>query len=279
MTSSLLKTAQAFYRLSQDQFQAVKQACENALRARFSDPNQASIKTVSLIDRQVKVDIHLSDVAAKQTNLSELTKTMKFAVGQIDPSLQVSVTLDLSTNYIISDASRKNFRKSLRHKLAQNAPGNVQSVIEESLKGIPGSRLTNLSVADTMVDAQIEVPQEHSFTASQLGTTLTRAIQTVLPGGRVNVTLNFQTKTASRAKRAQDQQAAVQAAVAQALQGLRGVDLKSFVYQPETKHVLVEVAKANGSQISAQQISSFLTGKLQAVAPGFSAIATATTVL
>ena len=57
--TNLLHTAQAFYRVSQDTLTPVKVAVENALAARFPDTQTASIKTVSVIDKQVKVVIHL----------------------------------------------------------------------------------------------------------------------------------------------------------------------------------------------------------------------------
>lgn len=368
--TNLLRTAQSFYRISQDTLSPVKAAVEQALSARFPDAQVASIKTVSVIDKQVKVTIHLEPAAAQQTNLTELTQMMRFAISKIDPTLQVSCTLDMSSNAtvyasrkkrvktaqtangdplgpvrsaidsvlavsvppdvaevqaialvgqtvkvemlfhpergtfsrgqietLLSQAIRRvnpslqlslvlnisseekvaSFRKKLRVKLAQEASANVEATIQESLKGIPGSRLTNVVISGLRIDASIEVPEQHSFTASQLGTTLTKAIQSVLPGGQVIATLSFSTnKTASQRKKAQDRKADVQSVVSSAIAGLQHMALKSFVFQPETKHVLVEVGKSMDSKITAQQISAFLTNKIQAVAPGFSAIATTT---
>jgi hypothetical protein len=157
-------------------------------------------------------------------------------------------------------------------KLAQDPTAAIQQILIDTLRSIPGTKLREMKVGGGQVNAEIEVPAKHSFTASQLGNSLTAAIQQVAPGFKVIPILSFSTAKHAQVK-SSDQEALAKNAVMQALQGNK---LLSFVWQPETKHILAEVKKFN-NKVSAQQLSAYLTAKVQEAAPGFSVTATLST--
>jgi hypothetical protein len=268
MITNLSKAASLFLKTSQDPLAPVRNAIDTVLAQKVS-PDMAQVKSISLIGNTVKIEMELTPAGGSITR-SQLEGILVPAVKVVNPALQVSVVVSLS-----SEGKVAVFRKRLNIKLAQEMTSNIKATIEESIKGIPGSKLLEVSMSGTNVDAKIEVPQQHSFTAQQLSDTLTKAIQSVAPGSKVMALLSFSTaKTASFKKKADAQQDAQNVVIA-ALSGLQNIGLHSFVWQPETKHILVEVGKSMDSKITTQQISAFLTNKIQAVAPGFSVIATA----
>jgi len=260
-------------RAQQDPMAAIRSAIDSTLATNVS-PDVAEVQTIAWVNQAVKVEMLLHPERGNVSR-SQLESLLNAAVKKVNPALQLNLIFNIS-----SEGKVASFRKKLNIKLAQEAETNVKLTIEESLKGIPDSKLLSLNIAGLNVGTNIEVPEKHSFTASQLEDTLTRAIQSVMPGGRVGVTLHFQTtKSASRRKYAQDMKTVVQNIIASALTTAGGLGLRSFVFQPETKHVLVEIGKASDNKLTSQQISAFLTNKIQAVAPGFSAIATTTSIL
>lgn len=268
MTINLSKAASIFLKATEDPLAPIRNAIDKVLAEKVS-PQSAQVKSISWVDNTVKIDMELTPVGGNITR-SQLEAILVPAVKAVNPALQVSVTVSIS-----SDTKVASFRKRLNIKLAQEMASNVKATIEESIKGIPGSRLLEVSIAGTTIDAKIEVPQQHSFTAQQLGDTLTKAVQSVAPGSKVVALLSFSTAKTAGLKKKADAKQDVQNVVMTALSGLRNVGLHSFVWQPETKHILVEVGKSMDSTITTQQISAFLTNKIQAVAPGFSVIATA----
>lgn len=179
-TSDLLKQASKFLRLSQDNFQSIKEVIEKL----FPPGSGMFAQSVSLIGKEVKVVIHLDPSAATQTNRSQLQEQVSQVVRQIDPSLTVSLTIDMSSEGKIASILRK-------HKYAQDNSPAVRAAIEAVLINIPQSKLLDLKIAGNQVDAEIQVPQQHSFTASQLGNTLTQAVQSVAPGFKVVPILSF----------------------------------------------------------------------------------------
>lgn len=272
MTSltTLSKAASAFHKAAQDPMAPIRAAVDAALKEKVS-PTDASVKTITWIaDGTVKIDIELTP--GTQINRSQLEAILVPAVHAVNPALKISVTVSFS-----SETKVANFRKRLSIKLAQQAETDIKATLEQALQGIPGAKLLDLSVSNAQVDAKIEVPEQHSFTASQLGESLTKAIQSIAPGNKVVPLLSFSTgKTASSARRksAQDAKAAAQQVITSALSG-HNIGLHSFVWEPESKHILVEVGKKMNSKVSTQQISTFLTNQVQSVAPGYSVIATA----
>lgn len=153
----------------------------------------------------------------------------------------------------------------------------VSSAIELALQSIPGARLIDVATAGNRIDARIEVPEQHSFTASQLGKMLTNKIQAVAPGKEVIPTLSFTTqKLASRRKQAQDTKNLAQSEIAAALQN-SGLGMRGFVWQGESKHILVEVGVPREKKVSTKQVNDFLTQKIMNLAPGFTVITTLST--
>lgn len=313
MTIDLFKAATQFQKLAQDPFATVKAAIEAGI-----DQTYFPIKTITMIGNTVKVDISLPTGKDQGTIVglrSSLQKQVNDIVKKINPALEASVTLSMESEEKVASV-RARFAKM--HKLADCLPGDplcgdigdykgapleptkpagkpvgkptakpdanklddgsqVSAAIEGVLSRIPGCKLLDINVAGGQIDAKVEVPEQHSFTASQLSKTLTDAVQSSSPGSKVVALLTFPTKTASVRKKAQDAKMSTQKTLADVLSALK-LGMRSFVWQPESKHILVEVGAPQDKKFSAQQLNAFLTQKIGPVAPGFTVITTITTV-
>lgn len=73
----------------------------------------------------------------------------------------------------------------------------IRASIEAVLQQIPGTKLIEITSAGPQIDVKVEVPQQHSFTASQLGKTLTDQVNKIAPGHQVIALLSFSTEKAA----------------------------------------------------------------------------------
>ena len=238
--TNLLKAAKNFQKLSQDPMVPIRVAIETAL-AKWIDDGVFAISNISLIDNEVKINIHVYLRPGRRTAdpdlLSWLQKFLSTTVSKVNPALKTTVTIDMSSEGAIPSKATASLRERFArfHKLAECAKGDplcddlnsglkpdeaqkfppkptpkptqkpadinkaddssseIRAAINSVLQNFPGTKLLELIGTGARLDAKIEVPEKHSFTATQLGVTLTDKVNEISPGHQVIAVLSYST--------------------------------------------------------------------------------------
>lgn len=188
MVNDLFRAASRFHKLSQDPMAPIKAAVEAALLEHFPG---ASFKTISVIGNEVKIAVHLEPSMANSAvtaTRSQIQSVLAAEVAKINPSLKTTVTIDLSSESTVVQASRR--------KTSQDQMEAIRAAVFKAAESVPNVTVKTVNMFGNEVKIDVDITEAASAGARTMLTSLfTPAVQKVNPSLQVNVIVSMSTET------------------------------------------------------------------------------------